>query len=92
VTGRLITEAGMAVKPRILAQFENQLFCGRFSADGEVFVSACQDRRIRLYGAGGAAFRPLADVVARDVGWSILDTDISPDRTHLLYSSWSDYS
>jgi WD repeat-containing protein 23 len=26
------------------------------------------------------------------VGWSILDTDISPDRHHLLYSSWSDYS
>lgn len=89
----LVAEGGYLhrPKPRILARFENQLFCGRFSEDGDVFVSACQDRHIRIYDAAGPSFRLLRDVGARDVGWSILDTDISPDRRHLLYSSWSDF-
>lgn len=94
VHGRLVEDGAYEnrPKPRTVARLENQLFCGRFSADGEVFVSACQDRHIRLYDASNVSFRLIRDVTARDVGWSILDTDISPDRSHLLYSSWSDYS
>ena len=26
-----------------------------------------------------------------DIGWSIIDTDYSPDQRWLIYSSWSDY-
>jgi hypothetical protein len=55
-------------------------------------VVAGGGRHIRIYDAAGPSFRLLRDVGARDVGWSILDTDISPDRRHLLYSSWSDFS
>jgi len=30
-------------------------------------------------------------ITARDVGWSIISTDFSPDGRWLIYSSWSDY-
>ena len=28
---------------------------------------------------------------ARDIGWSVIDTDYSPDQRFLIYSSWSRY-
>jgi len=28
---------------------------------------------------------------ARSTGWSVVDTDYSPDRRFLIYSSWSPY-
>jgi hypothetical protein len=37
----------------------------------------------------GGAVRKTID--ARDVGWSIIDTDYSPDQQFLIYSSWSPY-
>lgn len=30
--------------------------------------------------------------MARDVGWSILDTAFSPDGRYVVYSSWSECS
>ncbi|XP_013924550.1 PREDICTED: DDB1- and CUL4-associated factor 11 [Thamnophis sirtalis] len=47
--------------------------------------------RIRLYDCTYGAFRNFRSVKARDVGWSVLDVAFTPDRTHFLYSSWSDY-
>jgi len=61
----------------------------QFSKDGEVFMSACQDRHIRLYDT--RSWNRKKDIVARDVGWSVIDTDYSPDQRWLIYSSWSDY-
>ncbi|XP_058036298.1 DDB1- and CUL4-associated factor 11 isoform X1 [Ahaetulla prasina] len=66
-------------------------FCGIYSRDGQLFMSACQDQRIRLYDCAYGAFRNFRSVKARDVGWSVLDVAFTPDRTHFLYSSWSDY-
>lgn len=51
-------------------------------------MSACKDGHIRVYDTG-PSFSLKRDVSALDYQWSILDTDISPDRTRLIYSSWS---
>jgi WD repeat-containing protein 23 len=53
-------------------------------------MSAAQDRRIRIY--DHASKKKLKEIIARDIGWSIIDTDYSPDQRWLIYSSWSDYS
>lgn len=73
------------------AQYHQKLFCGRYSCDGNVFLSACQDQHIRLYDTTNGQFKEFRDIIARDVGWSIIDTDYSPDQQYLIYSSWSDY-
>ena len=31
------------------------------------------------------------DITARDVGWSIISVDYSPDERWVIYSSWSDF-
>eukprot|EP01090_Pellita_catalonica_P016831 TRINITY_DN4948_c0_g1_i2.p2 TRINITY_DN4948_c0_g1~~TRINITY_DN4948_c0_g1_i2.p2 ORF type:complete len:267 (+),score=38.58 TRINITY_DN4948_c0_g1_i2:1011-1811(+) len=74
---------------RLLDSHENQLFCGQFSSDGRTFMSACQDRTIRLYDT--VTWETTKEISAKDVGWSIIDTDYSPDQRFLIYSSWSDY-
>jgi WD40 repeat protein len=73
----------------VLAEHDDHVFCGLFSKDGSLYLSACQDRRIRLYMT--SRWRPMKEIIARDVGWSIISVDYSPNKEWLIYSSWSDY-
>ncbi|CAF4297504.1 unnamed protein product [Rotaria socialis] len=74
----------------IIASMGRPTFCGQFSEDGQRFFSACQDYCIRLYDTTSRNFHQQAEIVADEVGWSILDTALSPDRNSLAYSTWSD--
>lgn len=75
-----------------LAKFKSKVFCGVYGRDGDIFVSACQDRRIRIYDtAGGSRFKLLQNFQARDVGWSVLDVALSPDGQYVVYSSWNNF-
>jgi len=49
------------------------------------------NHRIRLFDCSGKSWRLMKDIEAREVGWSIIDTDYSRDGKFLIYSSWSDY-
>ncbi|KAF4532424.1 hypothetical protein B566_EDAN003877 [Ephemera danica] len=73
-----------------VAVYPNKAFCGTYSADGKIFLSACQDRNLRLYHAKEGQFSLFNTIQARDVGWSILDTAFSPDGQYVVYSSWSE--
>jgi WD repeat-containing protein 23 len=75
-------------KSQVLAQHHENVFCGQFSATGELYMSACQDRRIRLYDTSDWQLKKT--IVARDVGWSVLSVDYSPDEAWVIYSSWSE--
>uniref|UniRef100_A0A087XWX7 DDB1- and CUL4-associated factor 11 n=1 Tax=Poecilia formosa TaxID=48698 RepID=A0A087XWX7_POEFO len=66
-------------------------FCGVYSEEGNMFLSACQDQNIRLYDTTRGRFHLQRTVKARDVGWSVLDVCFTPDARNVLYSSWSDY-
>eukprot|EP01117_Protostelium_nocturnum_P005614 TRINITY_DN2023_c0_g1_i1.p1 TRINITY_DN2023_c0_g1~~TRINITY_DN2023_c0_g1_i1.p1 ORF type:complete len:506 (+),score=174.87 TRINITY_DN2023_c0_g1_i1:98-1615(+) len=81
---RFIPEEG-----RMWERYRNHVFCGQYSKDGELFMSACQDRKIRIY--DHATKKKVKEINARHIGWSIIDTDYSPDQRWLIYSSWSDY-
>ena len=53
----------------------------------------CLDQFIRLYDTTtSSSFQKLAEILVEDVGWSILDTALSPDRTGVAYSTWSEWS
>ncbi|XP_028392879.1 DDB1- and CUL4-associated factor 11-like isoform X2 [Dendronephthya gigantea] len=66
-----------------------KVFSGHYSQDGSVFMSASQDCHIKLYETGRGHLREFQDVVALNVGWSVVDTAYSHDQRHLIYSSWS---
>ncbi|KAK7877237.1 hypothetical protein WMY93_032056 [Mugilogobius chulae] len=71
--------------------YQQKAFCGVYSENGNMFLSACQDQNIRLYDTTRGRFSLRRTVKARDVGWSVLDVCFGPDSHHVLYSSWSDY-
>ncbi|XP_064398579.1 DDB1- and CUL4-associated factor 11-like isoform X2 [Halichondria panicea] len=70
---------------------DSRVFCGTYSKDGSIFLSSTQDSWIRLYDTQGSNFKCFKALQARDVGWSILDTVLSPDQQWLAYSTWSPY-
>ena len=59
---------------RTVAQYGTKAFCGNYSKDGSVFLSACQDQTLRVYDTTDGKFKKFKEIKARDVGWSILDT------------------
>jgi WD repeat-containing protein 23 len=73
-----------------LDRYQGKVFCGTFAKDGDVFLSAAQDYFIRLYDTSNGRFKLNKLVEARDVGWSILDTVVSPDGLSFVYCSWSE--
>eukprot|EP00741_Cyanophora_paradoxa_P010609 tig00020537_g10253.t1 len=67
---------------------EERVFCGRFSADGDIYAAASQDSMIHIFDWNRS--QSLSKTIAcLDVGWSIIDIDFSPDGGNLIYSSWS---
>lgn len=77
-------------KMNILDRYMGKVFCGTFARQGDVFISAAQDYFIRLYDTSQGLFKLSRTVEARDVGWSILDTAVSPDGCKFIYCSWSE--
>ena len=77
------------------ADFEAKVFCGSHSKEGEWFMSACQDQKIRIFNTSKFTTKDNKmvqerEIQARNVGWSVLDVALSPDNCHLIYSSWCD--
>lgn len=77
-------------KMRQVAKYSSKAFCGSHSKDGRFFLTASQDRFLRLYHTQDGEFLEFKKIPARDVGWSILDTAFSPDGNYIVYSSWSE--
>ncbi|GFY49286.1 DDB1- and CUL4-associated factor 11 [Trichonephila inaurata madagascariensis] len=77
-------------KKDTLDRYHGKVFCGTFTKNGDVFMSAAQDYCIRFYDTSSGLFKLKRTVEARDVGWSILDTAVSPDGNNFSYCSWSE--
>ena len=78
--------------PSEVAKYHQKVFCGTYSRKGDLFMSACQDQKIRLYDTTGNAFKYKRSIRARNVGWSVLDVALSPDGYNIINSSWCDSS
>ena len=55
----------------------DRVFCGTFSDDGDIFMSACQSSEIHFYDTSRGGFRLKSSVPARDVSWAIVVRDNS---------------
>ncbi|KAG8200731.1 hypothetical protein JTE90_022340 [Oedothorax gibbosus] len=78
-------------KSDYVESLNKKVFCGNFAKDGDVFMSAAQDFCIRLYDTSrGSHFKLKRKIEARDCGWSILDTAVSPNGRSLIYCTWSE--
>ncbi|XP_055644897.1 DDB1- and CUL4-associated factor 11 [Toxorhynchites rutilus septentrionalis] len=75
---------------RTISNCNSKVFCGRFSRDGSQFFSASQDSRIRIFDATTSRYRMTRQIEAKNVSWSILDIDFSPDGEYFVYSTWAD--
>lgn len=84
-----IAQRALPIHGRLLFQYDHHIFCGQYSRDGSVFMSAAQDSRVRLYNSD--TWSPIKEIHARHVEWSVIDIDYSPDQRWIIYSSWSDY-
>ncbi|KAL1518063.1 hypothetical protein ABEB36_001744 [Hypothenemus hampei] len=73
----------------VLDNNAGKLFCGVFSPDGNTYMTASQDRHIRLYDSRDISYKMIKSVRARDMGWSIIDVAFSPDGENFVYSTWS---
>jgi len=87
---RLISGQILPNNPTKVAQYKSKVFCGTHAKDGEIFMTACQDRKLRIYDCRNEGFKLQETIEAQDVGWSVLDVTLSPDGDYLVYSSWSD--
>ncbi|XP_058121563.1 DDB1- and CUL4-associated factor 11 [Anopheles ziemanni] len=67
-----------------------KVFCGQFTNDGNRFVTASQDTRIRVFDSSRENYILLRSLVTKHVSWSILDIDFSSDGTSFVYSTWAD--
>eukprot|EP01113_Clastostelium_recurvatum_P046106 TRINITY_DN802_c2_g1_i2.p1 TRINITY_DN802_c2_g1~~TRINITY_DN802_c2_g1_i2.p1 ORF type:complete len:483 (+),score=133.16 TRINITY_DN802_c2_g1_i2:202-1449(+) len=85
----LLTPRFLPRQSKKMFEHDESLYCGQFSQDGEVFMSACKDFQVRLYDAN--SWRPIKSIHARHVSWAIIDVDHSPDKRWVIYSSWSNY-
>jgi len=72
-----------------LGTYDDAVFCSIFNSEGSMFMTACKDSTIRLYDT--VTWKETKLINAKDVGWSIISTDFSPDGNWLIYSSWSDF-
>lgn len=73
-----------------IAKYNSKIYCGSYSKDGRLFITASQDKWLRVYHTHNGDFVHFKKIPARDVGWSILDTAFSPDGSTVVYSSWSE--
>lgn len=68
----------------VMDTFDHTVFCGSFSPTGEMYMGAGQDGTIRLYDALDN-FEMINEIKVDDVGWSIVDTDYSPDQQYAFF-------
>lgn len=72
----------------LIDRYRNTVFCAEFSRDGDLFVTASQDRKIRIYNANNWTVRKR--IQTRDMGWAVLCTDFSPNAQWVAYCGWDD--
>ena len=77
--------------PKLVDALGSRAYCGRFSRSGDVFVAACQDRRVYVYDTSDDAWRVRGVVNARALRWTVTDCAVSPDESRLFYASITPY-
>ncbi|XP_022228208.2 DDB1- and CUL4-associated factor 11 [Drosophila obscura] len=72
-----------------LMSLDSKVFVTKFDKRGDKLLIACQDGFVRIYDGAKGTYHLLNRIRARDVEWSIIDADFSPNGQHFAYSTWS---
>ncbi|XP_017123566.1 DDB1- and CUL4-associated factor 11 [Drosophila gunungcola] len=72
-----------------LMSLDSKIFVTKFNRTGTKLLTACQDGFVRIYDGAKGTYHLLNRIRARDVEWSIIDADFSPNGQHFAYSTWS---
>ncbi|KAH8290419.1 hypothetical protein KR054_002821 [Drosophila jambulina] len=72
-----------------LMSLDSKVFVTKFNRSGSKLLTACQDGFVRIYDGAKGTYHLLNRIRARDVEWSIIDADFSPNGQHFAYSTWS---
>nr|XP_016930290.1 DDB1- and CUL4-associated factor 11 [Drosophila suzukii] len=72
-----------------LMSLDSKVFVTKFNPTGSKLLVACQDGFVRIYDGAKGTYHLLNRIRARDVEWSIIDADFSPNGQHFAYSTWS---
>ncbi|KAG2491232.1 hypothetical protein HYH03_010440 [Edaphochlamys debaryana] len=70
----------------VVDAMDSRAYIGQFSDNGQFFVAAFQDRRVRLYDVE-RGWKLRKDITTRMCRWTITDTSVSPDQRFVIYSS-----
>ena len=70
----------------MVARYHNNIFCAEYSQDGDMFVTASQDMKIRIYNS--STWQLQKRIHTHEMGWSVLCTDFSPNAQWVAYSGW----
>lgn len=78
--------------PACVDVLNSRAYCGRFSASGDLFAAAFQDRRIVVYDTRvDDDWRVRKTIHCRSLRWTVTDCSVSPDESKLFYSSITPY-
>lgn len=77
-------------REKTMANLGTKVFCGTYSRDGNYFITASQDQKLRIFDATSTNYKLISKITAKDVSWCVLDIDFSPDGQYFVYSTWSD--
>ncbi|XP_030387018.1 DDB1- and CUL4-associated factor 11 isoform X2 [Scaptodrosophila lebanonensis] len=72
-----------------LMSLDSKVYVTKFNKSGTKLLTACQDGFVRIYDGSKGTYHLLTRINARDVQWSIIDADFSPNGQHFAYSTWS---
>ena len=78
--------------PACVDVLNSRAYCGRFSASGDLFAAAFQDRRVVVYDTrDDDDWRVRKTIHCRSLRWTVTDCSVSPDESKLFYSSITPY-
>ncbi|KAK3289064.1 hypothetical protein CYMTET_3488 [Cymbomonas tetramitiformis] len=70
---------------RIVDAAQCRIYTGRHTPDGSRFICGFQDYRVGIYNTEDWSL--IKDIHAKNLQWTITDTDLSPDQRWCIYSS-----
>lgn len=83
---RFLSSQHVPNQASLVDRYSNTVFCAEYSSDGDLFVTASQDRHIRIYDT--STWQLKKRILTQDMGWAVLCTDFSPNTQWVAYSGW----
>ncbi|CAH9112501.1 unnamed protein product [Cuscuta europaea] len=72
--------------PMVVDKMPSRAYVSHFTPDGSLFIAAFQGRDIRIYDVD-KGWKVQKNIPAQGLNWTITDTSLSPDQSHLVYAT-----